>query len=151
MNLNDVLTKQNVFTKLVLTADNKELSKELKVKIMRIRLAYNKIRKAFDDEIKDFMDELLTDEFKALRDNQNRTVEEDTRFNTLLTDIDESYKEFLIQKGLETVSDVEDSLSEDEYAEIVDVNSSNSVVINEVTLTPEVFLEIIYEMFVKED
>lgn len=151
MNLNDVLTKQNVFTKLVLTADNKELSKELKVKIMRIRLAYNKIRKAFDDEIKDFMDELLTDEFKALRDNQNRTVEEDTRFNTLLTDIDESYKEFLIQKGLETVSDVEDSLSEDEYAEIVDVNSSNSVVINEVTLTPEVFLEIIYEMFVKEN
>ena len=151
MNLNDVLTKQNVFTKLVLTADNKELSKELKVKIMRIRLAYNKIRKAFDDEIKDFMDELLTDEFKELRDNQNRTAEEDTRFNTLLTDIDESYKEFLIQKGLETVSDVEDSLSEDEYAEIVDVNSSNSVVINEVTLTPEVFLELIYEMFVKED
>ena len=151
MNLNDVLTKQNVFTKLVLTADNKELSKELKVKIMRIRLAYNKIRKAFDDEIKDFMDELMTDEFKELRDNQNRTAEEDTRFNTLLTDIDESYKEFLIQKGLETVSDVEDSLSEDEYAEIVDVNSSNSVVINEVTLTPEVFLELIYEMFVKED
>lgn len=151
MNLNDVLTKQNVFTKLVLTADNKELSKELKVKIMRIRLAYNKIRKAFDDEIKDFMDELLTDEFRALRDNQNRTAEEDTRFNTLLADIDESYKEFLIQKGLETVSDVEDSLSEEEYAEIVDVNSSNSVVVNEVTLTPEVFLEIIYEMFVKED
>lgn len=151
MNLNDVLTKQNVFTKLVLTADNKELSKELKVKIMRIRLAYNKIRKAFDDEIKDFMDELLTDEFKELRDNQNRTAEEDTRFNTLLADIDESYKEFLIQKGLETVSDVEDSLSEEEYAEIVDVNSSNSVVVNEVTLTPEVFLEIIYEMFVKED
>lgn len=151
MNLNDVLTKQNVFTKLVLTADNKELSKELKVKIMRIRLAYNKIRKAFDDEIKDFMDELMTDEFKELRDNQNRTAEEDARFNTLLTDIDESYKEFLIQKGVETVSDVEDSLSEDEYAEIVDVNSSNSVVINEVTLTPEVFLEIIYEMFVKED
>lgn len=151
MNLNDVLTKQNVFTKLVLTADNKELSKELKVKIMRIRLAYNKLRKAFDDEIKDFMDELMTDEFKELRDNQNRTAEEDARFNTLLTDIDESYKEFLSQKGLETVSDVEDSLSEDEYAEIVDVNSSNSVVINEVTLTPEVFLEIIYEMFVKED
>lgn len=151
MNLNDVLTKQNVFTKLVLTADNKELSKELKVKIMRIRLAYNKIRKAFDDEIKDFMDELMTDEFKELRDNQNRTAEEDTRFNTLLKDIDESYKEFLIQKGVETVSDVEDSLSEDEYAEIVDVNSSNSVVINEVTLTPEVFLELIYEMFVKED
>lgn len=151
MNLNDVLTKQNVFTKLVLTADSKELSKELKVKIMRIRLAYNKIRKAFDDEIKDFMDELMTDEFKELRANQNRTTEEEARFNTLLKDIDESYNEFLIQKGLETVSDVEDSLSEDEYAEIVDINSSNSVVINDVSLTPEVFLEIVYEMFVKED
>ena len=47
MTLNDVLTKQNLITKILLANDGKELSKELKVKIMRIRLAYNKIKKQF--------------------------------------------------------------------------------------------------------
>ena len=45
MTLNDVLTKQNVITKLLLASDGKELSKTLKVKIMRIRMSYNKIKK----------------------------------------------------------------------------------------------------------
>ena len=36
MTLNDVLTKQNVISKLLLNEGNKELPKELKVKIMRI-------------------------------------------------------------------------------------------------------------------
>ena len=49
MVLNDVLTRQNVFTKIILKDGEKELSKELKVKIMRIRMAYTKIKKAFDD------------------------------------------------------------------------------------------------------
>ena len=51
MNLNDVLTKQNLITKILLASDGKELSKELKVKIMRIRMNYNKIKKQFDEDI----------------------------------------------------------------------------------------------------
>ena len=43
MVLNDLLTRQNVFTKLILKDGDKELPKEVKVKIMRIRMAYNKI------------------------------------------------------------------------------------------------------------
>ena len=49
MTLNDVLTRQNVFTKIMLKDGDKELSKELKVKIMRIRMAYAKIKKTFDN------------------------------------------------------------------------------------------------------
>ena len=49
MTLNDVLTKQNVITKVILKDGDKELPKELKVKIMRIRMAYNKIKKQFPD------------------------------------------------------------------------------------------------------
>lgn len=50
MTLNDVLTKQNVITKIILKDGDKELPKELKVKIMRIRMAYNKIKKQFDSD-----------------------------------------------------------------------------------------------------
>ena len=44
MVLNDVLTKQNLITKILLANSGKELPKELKVKIMRIRMSYNKIK-----------------------------------------------------------------------------------------------------------
>ena len=59
MILNDVLTRQNVFTKIILKDGEKELSKELKVKIMRIRMAYTKIKKAFDAEVQEFTEELV--------------------------------------------------------------------------------------------
>ena len=54
MILNELLTRQNVITKIELKDNDKELSKELKVKIMRIRLAYNKVKKAFPDWAKKF-------------------------------------------------------------------------------------------------
>ena len=49
MILNDLLTKQNVLTQIILVNGEKELPKELKVKIMRIRMAYTKIKKSFDE------------------------------------------------------------------------------------------------------
>ena len=48
MILNEILTRQNVITKILLSRGNKELPKELKVKIMRMRMAYSKIKKQFD-------------------------------------------------------------------------------------------------------
>lgn len=151
MILNDLLTRQNVFTKLLLTSNGKDLSKELKVKIMKIRIAYNKIKKEFDSEISDFMEEVMSDEFKLLRDKVDKTQEELDRFNELVQEIDSSYKEFLIQKGLDKVEDVDDYLSEEEYYELVDVNSDNNVVINDSKIAAEDFLELIYDMFVKKE
>lgn len=151
MILNDLLTRQNVFTKLLLTSNGKDLSKELKVKIMKIRIAYNKIKKEFDSEISDFMEEVMSDEFKLLRDKIDKTQEELDRFNELVQEIDSSYKEFLIQKGLDKVEDVDDFLSEEEYYELVDVNSDNNVVINDSKIAAEDFLELIYDMFVKKE
>jgi hypothetical protein len=45
MTLNDVLTKQNILAQLLLSSNSKELPKELKVKIMRLRMSYAKIKK----------------------------------------------------------------------------------------------------------
>ena len=64
MILNELLTRQNVITKIELKDGDKELSKELKVKVMRIRLAYNKVKKAFDEDVKEFVEQITTDEYK---------------------------------------------------------------------------------------
>ena len=83
MTLNDVLTKQNVITKIILKDGEKELSKELKVKIMRIRMAYNKIKKQFDEDTQEFTNQIISDELRDLANKTDRTPEEDVRFNEM--------------------------------------------------------------------
>lgn len=151
MVLNELLTKQNVITKLILENGDKKLSKELKVKIMRIRMAYSKAKKAFDAEVQEFTDELVTDEFKNLSANTNRTEEENTRLQELSNKINSEYQEFLIQKGNEEVKNfIDDSLTIDEYSDILDINSGNDVEINGNKISAPDFLEVIYDLFVKE-
>lgn len=151
MILNDVLTKQNVFTKIILKDGDKELSKELKVKVMRIRMAYTKVKKAFDEEVKEFTEELIPEELKELNSKEERTEEENARLQELTDKVNSEYQEFLIQKGNEEIKDsVEDSFTMNEYSDIVDVNSGNDVEINGNKIPAVDFLEIIYDLFVKE-
>lgn len=151
MILNDLLTKQNVFTKIILKDGDKELSKELKVKVMRIRMAYAKIKKNFDAEVQEFTNELVTDEFKELQSKTEKTPEEEARFTELTNSINSDYQEFLIQKGKEEVSiSVDDTLTFEEYSDILDVNSGNDVEINGNKVPAVDFLEVVYDLFVKE-
>ena len=151
MVLNDLLTRQNVFTKLILKDGEKELPKELKVKIMRIRMAYTKVKKAFDSDMQTFMEELISPEFKELSGKSERTAEEESRFEELSKTINSEYQIFLTQKGKEEVDMVDDSFTEEEYAELVEVNSGNDIEINGVKIPAIEFLEVVYELFVKEN
>ena len=149
MILNEVLTRQNIISKIELKEGNKELSKELKVRIMRIRLAYNKVKKAFDEDVKEFVEQITTDEYKELAQKQNRTEEEEKKYNELNTQINSDYIEFVNQKGFEEVKETfDDKLNEDEYAEILDVNSGNDIEINGVKIKAADLMEIFYELFV---
>jgi REP element-mobilizing transposase RayT len=149
MILNELLTRQNVITKIELKDGEKELPKELKVKIMRIRLAYNKVKKAFDEDVKEFVEQIATDEYKALAQKTDRTEEEEAKYNELNVKINSDYIEFVNQKGLEEVKDtIDDKLTEDEYSEILDVNAGNDVEINGQTLKAADLMEAFYELFV---
>lgn len=150
MILNEILTKQNVFTKILLQDGDKELNKALKVKIMRVRMAYSKIKKRFDEEVQEFTKELVPQELIDLNSKLDKTETEELRFKELNDKINSEYQEFLFQKGEEEVLDViDDSLTEEEYFEIVDVNSGNNTEINGNKINATDFLEIIYDMFVK--
>lgn len=150
MILNDLLTRQNVFTKIILKDGDKELSKELKVKIMRIRMAYTKIKKTFDEEVKEFTEELVPEELKELNSKSERTNEEDARMQELTNKVNSEYQEFLIQKGNEEVTPIDDALTMDEYSDILDINAGNDIEINGNKISAVDFLEVIYDMFVKE-
>ena len=149
MILNELLTRQNVITKIELKDGDKELSKELKVKVMRIRLAYNKVKKAFDEDVKEFVEQITTDEYKELVQKTDRNEDEEKRFNELTSKINSDYIEFINQKGLEEISEtINDKFTEDEYAEILDINSGNDVEINGNKIKAADFMEVFYEMFI---
>lgn len=149
MTLNELLTKQNVITKIMLKDGDKELSKELKVKIMRLRMMYNKIKKAFDTEVQEFANELITNEFKTLDAKANKTEEEIHKHSEMLTAFNAEYQEFIAQKGKEAVQDIDDSFTEEDYFEIIEVNAGNDVEINGRTIAAVDFLEAFCELFVK--
>lgn len=151
MVLNDLLIRQNVFTKLILKDGDKELPKELKVKVMRIRMAYNKIKKNFDSEIQEFMESIIPEEFRILSNKTDRTSDENDRLELLTNNINSEYQEFIRQKGSEEVSSIDDTFTIDEYTELLEVNAGNDTVINGVKVSAINFMEVVYELFVKED
>ena len=151
MTLNDVLTKQNVITKIILKDGDKELPKELKVKIMRIRMAYNKIKKQFDDDTQEFTNQIISDELRELANKSERTPEEEARFNELNDKTNSEYQEYLIQKGFEEVKDTpDDVITMEEYSDILDVNSGNDVEINGNSVKAADLMEIIFDLFINE-
>ena len=150
MTLNDVLTKQNLITKVLLANDGKELSKELKVKIMRVRLAYNKIKKQFDEDTQEFSKQIVSDELRDLANKTERTSEEETKFNELNTKANSEYQEYLIQKGNEDIKETpNDSFTEDEYFDILDLNSEGEYEINGQKVKATDLMEVFYDLFVK--
>lgn len=150
MTLNDVLTKQNVITKIILKDGDKELPKELKVKIMRIRMAYNKIKKQFDDDTQEFANQIISDELRELANKSERTPEEEARFNELNDKTNSEYQEYLIQKGFEEVKDTpDDVITMEEYSDILDINSGNDVEINGNSVKAADLMEIVFDLFVK--
>ena len=151
MILNDVLTKQNVITNLILKEGDKELPKALKVKIMRIRLAYNKLKQQFDSDVQEFIKELVPEELQILANKENRTEEEDVQFEKLNNKVNSEYQEFMIQKGNEEITDIiDDVLTMEEYSDILDVNAGNNIEINGQKIPAGDFMEIVYNLFVKE-
>lgn len=152
MILNDVITKQNLITKILLENGDKELPKALKVKIMRMRMAYNKIKQQFESDVQEFTKDLIPADIQSIADKTDRTEEEEVLVRDFEKKINAEYQEFLLQKGNEEVTlNLEDSFTLDEYSDILDINSSNNVTINDSELSAADFMEAIYSFFVKED
>ena len=151
MNLNEALTRQNVLTKILLKEGDRELPKELKVKVMRMRMAYSKIKKNFDNEVQEFIKELMTPEIEELNQKINKSEEENIKLEQLTNEVNSTYQEFLTQKGLEEINSLVDYFTLDEYSDIVEVNVANDVEINGAIIKAVDFLEVIYDLFVKEN
>ena len=147
MTLNEVLIRHNFITKLLLKDGNSELTKELKVKIMGMRIALSKFRNQFDQDAQEAIQGFKPSNFDALAQKQDRTPEEEKELKEMLDKLTEEYNAFVIAKGNEVVS-FDKKFTEEEFGEIMEVNADNDVEINGNKLNAADFLEVIYGLFV---
>lgn len=154
MTLNEILTRQNVLNAILLKDGKNELGKELKVKIVRLRMAFNKYKKSLDEEVQEFTNELVPEELKTLQEKpeSERTEEENIRLKELVDKVNSEYNEFMIQKGNEEVKfDTNYSFTDDDFDSIVAVNAGNEVEINGNKVKSEDLVEAFYELFVNKN
>lgn len=151
MTTNDVIIRHNFISKVVFKDGNAQLSKDLKIKIMSMRIEYGKIHKIFDEDVQEFTKGILEDRFNDLQNKQDRTEEENKEFNDLIAKYNQETNEYINKRSLDEVEVKEFSFNIDEYSEILETNSGNDVIINGTNIQAADFLELLYDLFVKEE
>ena len=154
MTFNEILSKQNVLNAVLLKDGDNELSKELKVKIVRLRIAFSAIRKTFDEALQEFVKELAPERFKELQQKpeDQRTDAEKEEFEQLSAKINTDYNEFIIQKGNEEVTfTADDKFTDEEFDALININAGNQVEINGNKIKAEELMEIFYTLFVNKN
>ena len=150
MTTNEVLTKQNFLSKLLLKNEHAELSRDLKVKVMAMRIEYGKVRKQFDADIQEFVKDLAPARFTELQQKVDRTEEENKELQTLTDKINSDYAAYVTERSKEEVTVSDRHFTEDDFAEIIEVNADNDVEINNVKLNAGDFLEIFHTLFLED-
>lgn len=149
MTLNEAMIRHNFITKVVFKDGDESLSKELKIKLMNMRIELGKIRKDFDDVMQEIVKEIKPSEFDELAQKESKTDEEETKLVEMTNMLNREYEELAIAKGQEQVS-FDKTLTIDEYYEIVSVNCDKDVEINGATISAPEFLEVLHSLFVAQ-
>ena len=148
MTLNEALIKQNFVVKILIKNEKCELSKQLKVKIMNMRIELTKIKNKFDSDCQEMIVKLKPEGFEDLITKENKTPEETEEFGVIIDKLNKEYESFLAEKGKEEVT-FDRVFTQSEYEQIIDVNAGNDVTINGTELPATDFLEVIYSLFVE--
>lgn len=150
MTTNEVLTRHNFVSKLLLKDGDKELSRDLKVKVMGMRIEYGKIRKQFDEDVQEFVKGLNSDKLTELQQKGDRTEAEEKELQELTDKLNGDYRAYVESRLKEEVIVSDKTFTEADYAELVEVNAGNDVEINGTKLQATDFLEILYTLFFEE-
>lgn len=142
-----MMIKHNFITKVLLRDGDKELSKDLKVKLMGMRIELGKIRKQLEGDLQEAVKELTPKGYQELIMKEDKTEEDKAQVEAWNKQINEEYNAYVDKRGKEEVQ-IDTTLSEDEFAQIIEVNAGNDVEINGTKLNAADFLEVLYSLFV---
>ena len=142
-----MMVKHNFITKVLLRDGDKELSKDLKVRLMSMRIELGKVRKQLEEDLQEAVKELTPKGYQELIMKENKTEEDKAQVEAWNKQINEEYNAYVDKRGKEEVR-IDTTLSEDDFAQIIEVNAGNDVEINGTKLNAADFLEVLYSLFV---
>lgn len=142
-----MMIKHNFITKVLLRDGDKELSKDLKVRLMSMRIELGKVRKQLEEDLQEAVKELTPKGYQELITKENKTEEDKAQVEAWNKQINEEYNAYVDKRGKEEVQ-IDTTLSEDDFAQIIEVNAGNDVEINGTKLNAADFLEVLYSLFV---
>ena len=142
-----MMIKHNFITKVLLRDGDKELSKDLKVKLMGMRIELGKIRKQLEEDLQEAVKELTPKGYQELIMKEDKTEEDKAQVEAWNKQINEEYNAYVDKRGKEEVQ-IDTTLSEDEFAQIIEVNAGNDTEINGTKISAADFLEVLYSLFV---
>jgi hypothetical protein len=147
MTVNEMMVKHNFITKVLLRDGDKELSKDLKVRLMSMRIELGKVRKQLEEDLQEAVKELTPKGYQELIMKENKTEEDKAQVEAWNKQINEEYNAYVDKRGKEEVQ-IDTTLSKDDFAQIIEVNAGNDVEINGTKLNAADFLEVLYSLFV---
>ena len=150
MSINDIIIRYSFVSKILFKDGDNSLSKDLKIKIMSIRIEYGKINRAFEEDVQEFANGIIEDRFKELGNKENKTEEEVNEYNNLVSKYNNETNDYISKYILNEAEVNEYTFTKDEFNEILLTNSDNNVNINNNDIEAADFLESIYTLFVKE-
>lgn len=142
-----MMVKHNFITKVLLRDGDKELSKDLKVRLMSMRIELGKVRKQLEEDLQEAVKELTPKGYQELIMKENKTEEDKAQVEAWNKQINEEYNAYVDKRGKEEVQ-IDTTLSEDDFAQIIEVNAGNDVEVNGTKLNAADFLEVLYSLFV---
>ena len=142
-----MMIKHNFITKVLLRDGDKELSKDLKVRLMSMRIELGKVRKQLEEDLQEAVKELTPKGYQELIMKENKTEEDKAQVEAWNKQINEEYNAYVDKRGKEE-EQIDTTLSEDDFAQIIEVNAGNDVEINGTKLNAADFLEVLYSLFV---
>lgn len=142
-----MMVKHNFITKVLLRDGDKELSRDLKVKLMSMRIELGKVRKQLEEDLQEAVKELTPKGYQELIMKEDKAEEDKAQVEAWNKQINEEYNAYVDKRGKEEVQ-IDTTLSEDEFAQIIEVNAGNDVEINGTKLNAADFLEVLYSLFV---
>jgi ribonucleotide reductase beta subunit family protein with ferritin-like domain len=143
------MLKQNFITKVLLKDGDNELSKDLKVKIVGMRVKMAKFKKEFDEDVQEVINNLKPENFDSLSQKENKTEEENQQLTDMVNKLNAEYIEYVNKRGMDEIT-YKATFTEDEINEIIEINAGNDVEINGNKLMAADFLEAFYTIFIEE-
>lgn len=149
MSINDALIRYNLLNNVKYVDEDYSLSRELKVKLIRLKLDLEKTYNDFNTFQQKALEEVKTPRYNELLANENRSDEENAELQTVINEINEDLNKIVLKKAEEEVNVNFTYLTNDEYNEFLSVNINNEVTINGVKLSAEEYVSLFYHKFVK--